>query len=81
MELYKSCCDVCRCVTEHSPVLTCDYHLSAALKKNGHDSEKVAETVKEGSFELSLCLFAAGCLLILLPCMMHHTFCGRKKKK
>lgn len=79
MELCKNRRSVCECVTEHSPVLVCDYHLRAAVKKSGKDSTKLAETEKEGSVELSLCLIAVGALIVLLPCMIRH--CSKKKKQ
>lgn len=78
MELCKSCRSVCECVTEHSPVLVCDYHLRASLKKSAKDSTKLAETEKEGSLELSLALIAVGMLVMLIPCAICH--CCKKKK-
>ncbi len=78
MELCKSCRSVCETVTEHSPVLVCNYHLSAKLQKSAKDTAKLAETEKEGSLELSLALIAVAMLVLLIPCTIHH--CCKKKK-
>lgn len=79
MDLCKKCSSVCECVKEHSPVLVCDYHLSAKLRKSAKDSTALAQSEKEGSLELSLALVAVGVLVMAIPCVVHH--CCIKKKK